>query len=153
MAAEKEMQAHDMVRRRSWARAVALYDQLIAPSPGQGSGGQSAGSRAQKDQQIACLLGRCECLLELGKFEGCLADAYKVLTLLSEQTECLASVSRARRWLVHALFKMHKYGVRIIRSLQELIPALVFKVFHFTAHAYMINQDLSLKCNEPCMRL
>lgn len=107
MAAEKEMQAHDMVRRRSWARAVALYDQLIT-SPASG-----AGTRAQKDQQIACLLGRCECLLELGKFEGCLADAYKVLTLLSEQNDCLASVSRARRWLVHALFKMHKYGVSI----------------------------------------
>lgn len=122
MAAEKEMQAHDMVRRRSWARAVALYDQLITPTPGGSSaqggsatgssaGGLGTGTRAQKDQQIACLLGRCECLLEMGKFEGCLADAYKVLTLLSEQTECLASVSRARRWLVHALFKMHKYGV------------------------------------------
>ncbi|XP_017861405.1 PREDICTED: probable helicase with zinc finger domain [Drosophila arizonae] len=115
MAAEKEMQAHDMVRRRSWARAVTLYDQILSssatPQPQSQSQGQPNGTtRAQKDQQIACLLGRCECLLELGRYEACLQDAYKVLTLLSEQTECLASVSRARRWLVHALFKLHKYS-------------------------------------------
>lgn len=107
MAAEKEMQAHDMVRRRSWARAVALYDQILATSaslaPTQLQTQANCTARAQKDQQIACLLGRCECLLELGRYESCLADAYKVLTLLAEQTECLASVSRARRWLVHAL--------------------------------------------------
>lgn len=122
MAAEKEMQAHDMVRRRSWARAVALYDQILAGSatttttpPSHLQQGQPNGTttRAQKDQQIACLLGRCECLLELCRYEGCLADAYKVLTLLAEQTECLASVSRARRWLVHALFKLHKYSVSL----------------------------------------
>lgn len=116
MAAEKEMQAHDMVRRRSWARAVTLYDQILSasatPQPQPQPQGQPNGTtRAQKDQQIACLLGRCECLLELGRYEACLQDAYKVLTLLSEQTECLASVSRARRWLVHALFKLHKYSV------------------------------------------
>lgn len=116
MAAEKEMQAHDMVRRRSWARAVTLYDQILSssttPQPQSQSQGQPNGTtRAQKDQQIACLLGRCECLLELGRYEACLQDAYKVLTLLSEQTEYLASVSRARRWLVHALFKLHKYSV------------------------------------------
>ncbi|EDW85385.2 uncharacterized protein Dwil_GK10580 [Drosophila willistoni] len=124
MAAEKETQAHDMVRRRSWSRAVALYDQILSSpisqaqtqSQGQaqtqngGSGNGTTGARAQKDQQIACLLGRCECLLEMGMYEGCLADAYKVLTLLAEQSECLASVSRARRWLVHALFKLHKYA-------------------------------------------
>ncbi|KAL7735007.1 hypothetical protein ACLKA6_011271 [Drosophila palustris] len=111
MAAEKEMQAHDMVRRRSWARAVALYDQILATSSTPQLQTQPNGTtRAQKDQQIACLLGRCECLLELGRYESCLADAYKVLTLLAEQTECLASVSRARRWLVHALFKLHKYS-------------------------------------------
>lgn len=115
MAAEKEMQAHDMVRRRSWARAVALYDQILAGSAtslqSQLQGQPNGTTRAQKDQQIACLLGRCECLLELCRYELCLADAYKVLTLLAEQTECLASVSRARRWLVHALFKLHKYSV------------------------------------------
>lgn len=113
MAAEKEMQAHDMVRRRSWARAVALYDQILAGSATslQSQLQPNGTTRAQKDQQIACLLGRCECLLELCRYELCLADAYKVLTLLAEQTECLASVSRARRWLVHALFKLHKYSV------------------------------------------
>lgn len=131
MAAEKEMQAHDMVRRRSWARAVTLYDQILAasatPQP-QAQVQPNGTTRAQKDQQIACLLGRCECLLELGRYEGCLADAYKVLTLLAEQTECLASVSRARRWLVHALFKLHKYSVSTNLSLIDYILYIyVFK--------------------------
>ncbi|XP_034122667.1 probable helicase with zinc finger domain isoform X3 [Drosophila guanche] len=134
MAAEKEMLAHDMVRRRNWARAAALYDQLISAAPG-----SAQSTRVQKDQQIACLLGRCECLLELGKYEGCLADAYKVLTLLAEQTECLASVSRARRWLVHALFKMHKYGdaeIFLSKWINELSGQQIFSDISKTLERY-----------------
>ncbi|XP_067648510.1 probable helicase with zinc finger domain [Eurosta solidaginis] len=123
---EKEMQAHDMVRRRNWSRAVSLYDQILAQIStaativsAANSNNNSAGSngnnialaRAQKDRQIACLLGRCECMLELSRYEQCLADARKVLALLADQsTDCLASVSRARRWLVHALCKLKKYA-------------------------------------------
>ncbi|XP_037940519.1 probable helicase with zinc finger domain [Teleopsis dalmanni] len=103
--AEEEMQAHDFVRRRSWSRAVALYDQILAQILTQSSNP----NRSYKDRQITCLLGRCECLLELGKYESCLSDARKVLALLSEQTDCLASISRARRWLIHALCKLKLY--------------------------------------------
>lgn len=129
--AEKEMQAHDMVRRRSWSRAVALYDPILAQlqpaiicsstnatintgnnSNATTTAAAAASSRSQKDRQIACLLGRCECLLELAKYENCLADARKVLVLLAEQSDCLASISRARRWLIHALCKLKKYTVR-----------------------------------------
>lgn len=102
---DKEMQAHDNVRWRNWARAATLYDQILASPP-------VVGSRGQKDRHIVCLLGRCECLLELGKFESCLTDARKILSMLSEQqTDSLASISRTRRWLVHALCKLKKYLV------------------------------------------
>ncbi|KNC33902.1 hypothetical protein FF38_11029, partial [Lucilia cuprina] len=100
---DKEMQAHDNVRWRNWSRAATLYDQILSSPP-------LVSNRAQKDRHIICLLGRCECLLELGKYESCLNDARKVLSMLSEQqTDCLASVSRTRRWLVHALCKLKKY--------------------------------------------
>lgn len=102
---EKEIQAHDNVRWRNWSRAATLYDQILSSPP-------LSNSRAQKDRHIICLLGRCECLLELGKYESCLNDARKILSLLGEQqTDCLASVSRTRRWLVHALCKLKKYSV------------------------------------------
>ncbi|XP_036325735.1 LOW QUALITY PROTEIN: probable helicase with zinc finger domain [Rhagoletis pomonella] len=123
---EKEMQAHDFVRRRNWSRAVSLYDQILAQisaaaaaaTIASANGNNTAGSnnnaalaRSQKDRQIACLLGRCECMLELNRYEQCLSDARKVLALLADQSaDCLASVSRARRWLVHALCKLKKYN-------------------------------------------
>nr|XP_014088469.1 probable helicase with zinc finger domain [Bactrocera oleae]XP_014088470.1 probable helicase with zinc finger domain [Bactrocera oleae]XP_014088471.1 probable helicase with zinc finger domain [Bactrocera oleae]XP_014088473.1 probable helicase with zinc finger domain [Bactrocera oleae]XP_014088474.1 probable helicase with zinc finger domain [Bactrocera oleae]XP_014088476.1 probable helicase with zinc finger domain [Bactrocera oleae]XP_036214251.1 probable helicase with zinc finger domain [B len=116
---EKEMQAHDMVRRRNWSRAVSLYDQILEQITAAvtataivsaNSNNNTALARSQKDRQIACLLGRCECMLELSRYEQCLADARKVLALLGDQSaDCLASVSRARRWLVHALCKLKKY--------------------------------------------
>lgn len=120
------MQAHDMVRRRNWSRAVSLYDQILeqitaavtataivsANSNNTSNNNNTALARSQKDRQIACLLGRCECMLELSRYEQCLADARKVLALLADQSaDCLASVSRARRWLVHALCKLKKYTV------------------------------------------
>lgn len=118
---EKEMQAHDMVRRRNWSRAVSLYDQILEQITAAvtataivsaNSNNNTALARSQKDRQIACLLGRCECMLELSRYEQCLADARKVLALLGDQSaDCLASVSRARRWLVHALCKLKKYTV------------------------------------------
>ena len=176
--AEKEMQAHDMVRRRNWSRAVVLYDHILAQLPPHAAAAAvgsnnnsnsnsvlspasncsttssassstiqtssnsnsssssssastnsstssssssstavsaaSSSTRTPKDRQIACLLGRCECLLELTRYDSCLADARMVLALLSDQSaECLASVSRARRWLVHALCKLKKYTVSL----------------------------------------
>lgn len=100
------MQAHDMVRRRNWSRAIALYDQILA----QLSVATAALTKSQKDRQIACLLGRCECLLELAKYENCLTDARRVLTLLAaDQNDCIASVSRTRRWLIHSLCKLKKF--------------------------------------------
>lgn len=102
---DKEKQAHDLVRNRNWSRAVALYDEIMAATP-------SYLSRAQKDRHIICLLGRCECLFELGKYEACLADASKVLALISEQpADCLTSVSRTRKWQIHSLCKLKKYMV------------------------------------------
>uniref|UniRef100_A0A1B0BWL6 C3H1-type domain-containing protein n=1 Tax=Glossina palpalis gambiensis TaxID=67801 RepID=A0A1B0BWL6_9MUSC len=123
---EKEMQAHDNVRWRNWPRAVTLYDQILNSPPYT----QTVNSRSLKDRHISCLLGRCECLLELGKYELCLNDARKIISMLSEQqTDCLASVSRTRRWLVHSLCKLKKYpeAEHILREwVSELTSQPVF---------------------------
>lgn len=102
---DKEKQAHDLVRCRNWLRAATLYDEILASAP--------TWNRVQKDRHIICLLGRCECLYELGKYEPCLADARKVLSMISEQqpADCLTSVSRTRKWQIHALCKLKKYVV------------------------------------------
>lgn len=105
---EKEIQAHDHVRWRNWTRALPLYDQILTAPPFN----QALNNRTVKDRQITCLLGRCESLIELAKYELCLNDARKVLTMLGEQqSDCIASISRARRWLIHSLCKLKKYVV------------------------------------------
>lgn len=105
---EKELQAHDHVRWRNWSRAIALYDYVLSNPPFT----QPLNNRAVRDRQITCLIGRCESSIELYKYETCLSDARKVLTMLGEQqSDCIASISRARRWLVHSLLKLKKYTV------------------------------------------
>ncbi|XP_005175912.1 probable helicase with zinc finger domain isoform X1 [Musca domestica] len=120
---DKEKQAHDLVRCRNWLRAATLYDEILASAP--------TWNRVQKDRHIICLLGRCECLYELGKYEPCLADARKLLSMISEQqpADCLTSVSRTRKWQIHALCKLKKY-VEAEKTLKEWIAQFRFRKFN-----------------------
>lgn len=97
---ETEAQAHEFVRKKEWIRAVELYDQLL-----------SVGFNKQinKDRVVACLLGRSECCLELGRHEAVVADCRRIIKLLADGNEN-NSGARARRRLVHALFSLRRFS-------------------------------------------
>ncbi|XP_075164275.1 helicase with zinc finger isoform X2 [Haematobia irritans] len=119
---DKEKQAHELVRCRNWLRAAALYDDIIASA--------SSWNRVQRDRHIICLLGRCECLYELGKYEPCLADARKVLSMINDlSADCLTSVSRTRKWQIHSLCKLKKY-LEAEKILKEWIAQFRFRKFN-----------------------
>lgn len=97
---ETEAEAHDLVRRKEWARAIELYDQLL---------GSGLGKHISKERVVACLLGRSECCLELGRHEAVVSDCRRIIKLLADGNEN-NSGARARRRLVHALFSLRRFS-------------------------------------------
>lgn len=97
---ETEAQAHELVKRKEWSQALELYDQLL---------GSTQSKQTSKERVVACLLGRSECCLELGRHEAVVADCRKIIKLLADGNENSTGV-RAIRRLVHALFSLRRFS-------------------------------------------
>lgn len=97
---ETEAQAHELVRRKEWLRALELYDQLLQ---------SGLNKQISKERVVACLLGRSECCLELGRHELVVSDCRKIIKLLADGNESNTG-TRARRRLVHALFSLRRFS-------------------------------------------
>lgn len=97
---ETEAQAHELVRRKEWTRAVELFDQLL---------GSGINKQITKERVVACLLGRSECCLELGRHEAVVQDCRRIIKLLADANENNTG-ARARRRLVHALFSLRRFS-------------------------------------------
>lgn len=92
-----EAQANEFLRKKEWARAAELYNQLLI------------NKQVTKSQMVAYLLGRSECFLELGQHEAVVADCRRIIKLLADKIEDING-SRARKRLVHALFSLRRFA-------------------------------------------
>lgn len=91
-----EEQASEFLRRKDWAKAVEVYNQLL-------------NKQGNKQQVISCLFGRSECFSELGQFEAVASDCRRIIALFNgenDNTNC----SIAYRRLIHALFSMRRFS-------------------------------------------
>lgn len=108
--AEKEMQAHDNLRRKNWSRAVCLYDQILTNTQ------QIVTKTTPSDRILACLLGRSQCYIELNKFENCVQDSLEILTILGKNTDCFPSLARTKRRLIYSYYRLDKLEVIIVKK-------------------------------------
>lgn len=99
-----EAEAHELVRRKDWVRAIEIYDQLLG-----GSNATKQPINISRERVVACLLGRSECCLELGRHEAVVSDCRRIIKLLADGNEHNNS-ARARRRLVHALFSLRRFS-------------------------------------------
>lgn len=120
-----EAEAHELVRRKEWVRAIELYDQLLG---GSNNGKQQI--NINRERVVACLLGRSECCLELGRHEAVVSDCRRIIKLLADGNEQNNS-ARARRRLVHALFSLRRFSGKIFQdfSFYYLFKILVYKIY------------------------
>jgi tetratricopeptide (TPR) repeat protein len=97
---DTEAQAYELVRQREWYGAAELFDQLLVPAFLKGT---------PKERLVSYLLGRSECLLELGRHEAVVSDCQRVIKLLADAN---ASNSESRAWkrLVHALYYLQRFA-------------------------------------------
>lgn len=101
---ETETQAHQLVQRKEWQRALELYDQVLA------SVTQNPHQKIYtKERIVACLLGRSECCLELGRHEAVVQDCRKIIKLLADGNE-FHTGGKARKRLVYALFSLRRFS-------------------------------------------
>ncbi|XP_066992775.2 probable helicase with zinc finger domain isoform X2 [Anabrus simplex] len=98
---DTEAQAHELLRRKEWCRAIELFDQLLAPGLNKG---------VPKEKLVGFLLGRSECCLELGRHEAVVSDCRRVIKLLADADTGNNNGARARRRLVHALFSLRRFA-------------------------------------------
>ncbi|XP_063235527.1 probable helicase with zinc finger domain [Bacillus rossius redtenbacheri] len=97
---ELEVQAYELLRRREWFRAAELFDQLLSP----------VFLKSVSAAKIVCfLLGRAECMHELGQHETVVSDCRHVLKLLGEVHSIGNYGIIARRCLVHSLFALGRF--------------------------------------------
>lgn len=95
---EKESQAHELVRRKEWVKAMELYDQVLSTNT----------FKTPKERTVACLFGRSECGAELCKYESVIGDCRRLLKMLTE-LDTLSTVAYVRRRLIVALCHMKRY--------------------------------------------
>lgn len=97
---EIEARAHELLRLREWVMALDLFDQLI---------NQALAKGAPKERVVFYLLGRSECLVELGRHEAVVSDCRKIIKLL-EGANTSNNGARVWRRLVNALFSLQRFG-------------------------------------------
>lgn len=105
-AIAKESQAHELVHQKEWQAALQLFDQLLNAAPS--TNPLASPKHPNKERTIACLIGRTECLLELNQYEQLVVDCRRLLKLLNEAE--LSATCRARRCLIHGLYKLKRYS-------------------------------------------
>lgn len=91
-----EVQANEYLRQKDWTKAVDLYNKLLQ------------NQQINKQQIVSYLLGRSECLLELGCHEAVVIDCKNIIKLIAGKNEN-GNDSRARKRLVHALFLLKRF--------------------------------------------
>ncbi|XP_059608674.1 probable helicase with zinc finger domain [Phlebotomus argentipes] len=94
--AEKEGQAHEFARRREWAKAIEIYDQIL----------NSNNFKTPKERVVACLLGRSEACAELNRHDTVIGDCRRLLKMLTELDSGNQSV---RRRLISALCHTRRF--------------------------------------------
>lgn len=92
-----EAKAYEHVRKKEWARAAEIYNQLLL------------NKHLNKQLIVTYLLGRSECFLELRQHEAVVADCRRVIRLLAERKED-DNQSKARRRLVYALLALQRFA-------------------------------------------
>lgn len=108
--AEKEMQAHDNLRRKNWSKAISLYDQILLNTQMHNS---LTKTLVPPGDRLACLLGRAECFENLNKFENCVQDSIEILSILGTSTDCLPSLARTKRRLIYSYYRLNRLEVII----------------------------------------
>lgn len=98
--ADKESEAHDLVRRGEWAAAIQIYDPILNAN--------SSTVQTTTGRIIGCLIGRSECCLELKNFESVIGDCQRLLKMLPSDTEP-GTTLRIHRRLVHSLYQLKRF--------------------------------------------
>lgn len=98
---DKDTQAHDLVRRKEWPKAFAVYDQILSPS--------TNNFKTPKERIMACLFGRSECGLETNKHDITIADCKRLLKMITD-TDLNNTSARTRRRLIFSLYKLKRFA-------------------------------------------
>lgn len=98
---DKEVQAHDLVRSNEWLKAIQLYDQILSPS--------TNNFKTPKDRVMACLFGRTECCLELGKYDNVVQDCRRLVKMITSELDLNQTAALTHRRLICALYKLKKF--------------------------------------------
>lgn len=119
-------------------------------SPAAGSGSPSNAKPASRDHIIGCLVGRSECALELRHYEAVVSDARWLLQLLASASAdgaspgdavvCSSTAARCRRRLVHALYRLRRYGEAeaACREWLQLLSAATSPAVHANSDMYKV---------------
>lgn len=115
-----EALAHELVTKKEWSRAVDIYDQLLR---------HVNMKYVSKERVVACLLGRSECCLELGRHETVVDDCRRAIQLLAGRNDNNAGAC-ARRFLVHALFTLRRFSGEFCTYVRVTIACITtFRVY------------------------
>lgn len=98
---DKDTQAHDLVRRKEWPKAFAVYDQILSPS--------TNNFKTPKERIMACLFGRSECGLETNKHDSTISDCKRLLKMITD-TDLTNTSARTRRRLIFSLYKLKRFA-------------------------------------------
>lgn len=98
---DKDTQAHDLVRRKEWPKAFAVYDQILSPS--------TNNFKTPKERIMACLFGRSECGLETNKHDITISDCRRLLKMITD-TDLNNTSARTRRRLIFSLYKLKRFA-------------------------------------------
>lgn len=98
---DKDTHAHDLVRRKEWPKAFAVYDQILSPS--------TNNFKTPKERIMACLFGRSECGLETNKHEITISDCKRLLKMITD-TDLNNTSARTRRRLIFSLYKLKRFA-------------------------------------------
>lgn len=107
-----ELHANELLRRREWRGAAELFDDLLTSSLQKGT---------SKDLIVGYLLGRSECLFELGRHEAVVSDCQQVIKLLPDSDGTSNNGSQAWKRLVHALYSLHRFNEAEVATREWLI--------------------------------
>lgn len=98
---DKEIQAHDLVRSNEWLKAIQLYDQILSPS--------TNNFKTPKDRVMACIFGRTECCLELGRYDNVVQDCRRLVKMITSEIDLNQTAALTHRRLICALYKLKKF--------------------------------------------
>lgn len=151
--------ASTTVATTTTANANAATASQPLASPAAGSGSPSNAKPASRDHIIGCLVGRSECALELRHYEAVVSDARWLLQLLAaasadgsspgDAVVCSSTAARCRRRLVHALYRLRRYGEAeaACREWLQLLSAATSPAVHANSDMYKVRAGFGFVCH------